>query len=330
MNNKCMGCGAILQNIDPKKDGYIKTSNTDLCERCFRIKNYGEYRKSNKTNNDFIPILKNIGASSDLVLLVVDILNINSIINDTFKYLNNPILLVITKRDTIPLSVSDSKLLSIKDKINLNIIDTVLVSSNKNYNFDLLYEKINKYKKSKNVYVVGFTNAGKSTLINKLIYNYTKIDKSILTSIMPSTTLDLIEIELNQELTIIDTPGILDSGSIINYVDMKKLKSIYPKVEIKPYTFQIKTKQSIFIDEIVRIDVEGITSMTFYISNALKVDRVFKESDKLTNLKKFVFDLDRNQDIVISGLGFIKCTNKCHVEIYTFDLVNIFIRDNLI
>ena len=54
----------------------------------------------------------------------------------------------------------------------LNIKEKIVISSNKNYNFDALYELINKYKKSENVYVVGYTNAGKSTMINKIIYNY--------------------------------------------------------------------------------------------------------------------------------------------------------------
>ena len=36
---------------------------------------------------------------------------------------------------------------------------------------DLVFEKINELKTSENVYVVGYTNSGKSTLINKIIYN---------------------------------------------------------------------------------------------------------------------------------------------------------------
>ena len=49
---------------------------------------------------------------------------------------------------------------------------------------------IKKYKTTKNVYLVGNTNAGKSTLINKIIDNYS-IDKAEITiSSMPSTTLN--------------------------------------------------------------------------------------------------------------------------------------------
>ena len=61
---------------------------------------------------------------------------------------------------------------------------------------------INKYRMYKNVYVVGNTNAGKSTLINKIIDNYS-IDKSLITiSNMPSTTLDQIKIPIKDYILI--------------------------------------------------------------------------------------------------------------------------------
>ena len=41
--NKCTGCGAVLQNIDTTKEGYVVNLDNKLCERCFRIKNYNEY-----------------------------------------------------------------------------------------------------------------------------------------------------------------------------------------------------------------------------------------------------------------------------------------------
>ena len=54
-----------------------------------------------------------------------------------------------------------------------------------------LYEQ--KYKNSSNVYFVGYTNSGKSTLINKIIYNYSDISSMITTSSLPNTTIDTIE-----------------------------------------------------------------------------------------------------------------------------------------
>ena len=324
---KCRGCGAVIQTESKDKEGYSINPDNDLCERCFRIKNYGDYKLVEKDNSSFLNILKKISDTNDLVVLVVDLFSISDRILDLTKYLNNDILLVLTKRDLLPLSLHDEKLLSYKNKLGINSVDEVIVSSNKNYNMDLLIDKINKYKKSSNVYVVGYTNAGKSTLINKLIYNYSDLECDITTSILPSTTLNTIDIKLNDELTLIDTPGILDSGNIFNFLNGKELKYITPSREIKPITYQIKNTQYIMIDKYAKV-ITSDNNLTLFFANNLKIDRFYK--DKETNLVKHSIKVDANMDIVISGLGFIKVTKKGIVDIYTLDGVDVYTRDSLI
>lgn len=324
---KCRGCGAVIQTVDKSMEGYSIKEDSLYCERCFRIKNYGDYKQVIKDNNEFLNILKRINDTNDLVVLVVDLFSISKKVLDITKYLNNDILLVLTKRDLLPLSLHDEKLLSYKDKIGIKSIDEVIISSNKNYNMDLLIEKINKYKKSNNVYVVGYTNAGKSTLINKLIYNYSDLDSDITTSILPSTTLNTIDIKLDDELTLIDTPGILDDGNIFNYLNGRELKYITPNKEIKPVTYQIKDVQYIMIDKYAKV-VTSNNNLTFFFANNLKIERFYK--DKKTSFIKHTLNVDMNQDIVISGLGFIKVTKKGVVDVYTMDDVEVYTRDSLI
>ena len=307
--NKCRGCGALITH-----DG--------LCERCFRIKHYNEYKVVSKTNNEFIPILENINKTNDLVLLVVDLFNIGDL-SLIRKYLKNNILLVLTKRDLLPKSVSINKLDNYDYKIDY--VDKIIISSNKNYNFDLLLDKINKYKKSNNVYVVGYTNAGKSTMINKLIYNYSDNKTEITTSPLPSTTLNTIEIKLN-DITLIDTPGLLDENDIVNYVSGDELKKIIPKKEIKPITYQIKGTQTIVVDKYLQIEASDI-DLTFYISNNLEIKRYYKKMP--TKLKKHIIEVNKN-DIVIKGLCFIKTNKKSVLNIYTLDNVSVFTRDSII
>ena len=306
--NKCQGCGVLCENT--------------LCERCFRIKHYNDYKVITKTNNDFIPILENISKSNDLVLLVVDLFNIGDL-SLIRKYLKNDILLVLTKRDLLPKSVSFDKLFDYDDGIDY--IDKIIISSNKNYNFDELLDKINKYKKSNNVYIVGFTNAGKSTMINKLIYNYSDNKTEITTSPPPSTTLNTIEINLG-DLTLIDTPGLLSEGDIANYVSGEELKKIIPKKEIKPITYQIKGFQTIVVDDYLLIEANDI-DLTFYVSNNLKIERYYKKIN--TNLKKHVIEVNHN-DIVVKGLCFIKTNKKSTLNVYTLDKVSVFTRRSII
>ena len=315
--NKCKGCGTLIDN-------------NDLCERCFRIKHYNDYKVVYKTNNDFIPILENINKTNDLVLLVVDLFNIGDL-SFIRKYLKNDILLVLTKRDLLPKSVSLDKLYSYDYKIDF--IDKIIISSNKNYNFDELLEKINKYKKTNNVYVVGYTNAGKSTMINKLIYNYSDLKTEITTSPLPSTTLNTIEIKLNG-ITLIDTPGLIEVGSLLNVVEPSMVKKISPVKEIKPKTYQIRKNQSIIIEDFLRVDyVDGErNSFTLYISNNLKVKRLLNASnhDELKDLNKTSYTVKYGEDLVISGLGFIKMIDKCQIDVYIDKSVDTYLRRNMI
>ena len=59
-------------------------------------------------------------------------------------------------------------------------------------------EKIYKNKTSDNVFICGNTNAGKSTLINKFIKSYSNNDFEITTSILPSTTININEIKIDE------------------------------------------------------------------------------------------------------------------------------------
>lgn len=308
--NKCIGCGDYSLN--------------ELCERCFRIKNYNDYKVVSKTNNDFIPILESIN-EKDLIVLVVDLFNIGDL-SFFRKYLKNDILLVLTKRDILPKSLYEEKLLNYN--YHIDYLDKIIISSAKNYNYDLLLEKINMYKKSNNVYVVGYTNAGKSTMINKLLYNYSNNNTEITTSPLPSTTLNSIEIKLDDNLTLIDTPGLLDNGDIINYLSSGEIKKVIPRKEVKPITYQIKGSQILIIDNYLRIEANDI-DLTFFISNNLEIKRYYKDIDLLKNYNKTILNVDKN-DIVIKGLGFIKANKKSVVKIYTFDDVDVFTRDSLI
>ena len=334
MNKICRGCGALFQSNNPELEGFIKEENKEkstLCERCFKIRNYGEYQKIAKKNDDFFEILKQINETGDLVVLVIDIFNINKDIKEICSYFkNNDVLVVLNKRDVLPLSVKINNLLAYVDRLGINYIDKLIISTAKNYNFDLLMNKINTYKKSKNVYVVGFTNVGKSSMINKIIYNYSDSILDVTTSILPSTTLSNVKVDVNENLTLIDTPGIIDDGSIMNYLEPEKLKKVLPRNEIRTITYQIRSKQSIFIEDLVIIVCEMSNNLTLYFSNKLDITREFNNSDKLHNLEKHELIVFENQDIVISGLGFIKVTDNGRIIIYTVPNVDVFTRPSLI
>lgn len=321
--NKCIGCGSILQDTDKNKDGYVLDINDKLCQRCFRIRYYNEYKNTIRDNNDYLKILDSIN-NDDLVVYVTSLLDIRLDYIDSFKN----VIVVLTKRDILPKSVKDEKLIKYI-KSRYNPLEVIVVSSVKNYNIDYLFDILRQYKK-KNIYVVGTTNGGKSTLINKLIKNYSDNDVVITSSMYPSTTLDKIEINI-LGLNIIDNPGLINKGSIVNYIDNNLLKKITIKKEIKPKTYQLNGKGSVLIEDLIRLDYDTKgTSMTIYVNNLVNIRFLGKDNNKLLDGKCNKFSLDNNKDIVISDLCFIKFTKSVNLNIYSNYDVLIYERDNLI
>ncbi len=103
----CSGCGVALQDENILKLGYTINMDNDLCMRCYRLQHYGEYESVSSSLVDYPNILEMVNNSHDLVLYVVDIINIPVDLNMINEYLTNDIVLVINKRDLLPISVKD-------------------------------------------------------------------------------------------------------------------------------------------------------------------------------------------------------------------------------
>lgn len=330
----CKGCGARLQDNNMLLEGYTNDLSNDLCRRCFRLKNYGEYQVVAKTNDEYIEIIKNVGNTKSLVLYVVDLLSIPEHLEVIKQYLEkNKIILVLNKKDLLPISVKDEKIEKyIKDNYEDIFVDQIVISANKNYNLDKLMKLIKKHRSSKEVYVIGNTNAGKSTLMNKIIDNYSINVSDITISSMPSTTLDEIKVPFN-DFWLIDTPGLVDSYNIINYISENSIKKISSHSTIKPKTYQIKRGQALLFEDFLRVDyIEGDrNSFTVFVSNDINIKRINgKRHNDLKELSRKEINLKYHEDIVIDGLGFIKTILEGKVYIYVNKDVSVFTRKSMI
>ena len=149
---------------------------------------------------------------------------------------------------------------------------------------------------------------------------------------MPSTTLNEIEINLNK-FTLIDTPGLVDNGNVLNYVKEEMVKKLIPKQEIKTRTYQLKHKESLIVDTLFRLDYlnDFKNSFTFFISNDIDIKKISSKKNlelKDKHIKKIKVGI--REDICINGLGFIKVIDPCEINIYIDKDIDVYTRKSLI
>ena len=77
------------------------------------------------------------------------------------------------------------------------------------------------------------------------------------------------------DLVLIDTPGLIDEGSIYNLVSGDELRRIIPRTEIRPIIYQVKSLQTIVIDKYASLYLDD-NNITIYMSNDLKINRFYK------------------------------------------------------
>ncbi len=290
----CQGCGVLLQTANKEGSGYTPASalkrDIVLCQRCFRLKHYNEPQEISMSDDDFLQMVSTISDSKGLVVHLIDIFDVDGTL---LKHLhrivgNNRVILVANKIDLLPKSVNVYKLekwlRTSANEAGIKVVDVFLISAQKGHGIDELSQAIESYRKGSDVYIVGTTNVGKSTFINRLIKQSTGHEDVITTSYFPGTTLGFIEIPLDASSVLIDTPGIVNKTQLTHYVSEGDLKVITPKKEVKPRIYQLNSEQTLFIGGLARIDFLAGDRQSFvcYFANDLSIHRTkLEKADSL-------------------------------------------------
>lgn len=347
---QCIGCGVNIQTEEKEAIGYTPTAALEkgletgevYCQRCFRLRHYNEIQDVSLTDDDFLRLLNELGQKDALIVNVVDIFDFNgSLIPGLHRFVgDNPVLLVGNKVDILPKSLKKSKLTQwMKERAHeagLRPVDVLLTSAKKSHELSNLLDAIEQYRENRDVYVVGVTNVGKSTLINQIIRQTAGVQELITTSRFPGTTLDKIEIPLDDGHFLIDTPGIIHRYQMAHYLGKKDLKIIAPHKEIKPKSYQLNPEQTLFLGGLARFDfIQGDrSSFIAYVSNDVEIHRTklekadafyekhvggllqpprADEKEEFPELVRFEFSVKEKTDIVFAGLGWITVTKPCVV-----------------
>jgi len=313
----CLGCGVKLQYTDELKEGYILEKKylegALYCQRCFKLKNYSK-KESNDLKVNIDSVIEKVNQSNGHAFFLVDLFNICDEYINTFKKIKINKTLIISKSDLIFNDINKEKVKNnIKDIYNISD-EVIFLSSKKKYNINAIF-KILKNEDKKNSYILGYTNAGKSTLINAL-----KGVDLISSSYVPNTTLDFIKLNID-EYEIIDTPGFNISNTFYKEKEYEVMKKVNPINYVSPITYQSKDNQIFVLEN--RLYLKGFenNSITFYISSLVDIKKIYKEE----KLHYKEINIDDDSDIVISTLGFINVKKKCVLKVNEdmFNLISV-------
>lgn len=341
---RCSGCGILLQSEHPGKPGFAPEQALSrepvICQRCFRIKNYNESSSVTVEQDEFLRLLAQIGQKEALVIHIVDLFDFQgSLISGLQRFVgSNPVLLAVNKTDLLPKVTNWNKVRNWVQKeakdMGLKVEDVILCSAKQNSGFDRLLDAIAERRGDRDVYVVGATNVGKSTLINRLIRDYSDLEQELTVSRYPGTTLDMVHIPLDDGRAIIDTPGIVYPSRYSELVAPSDLAVLMPEKTLKPAVYQLNEGQTLFFGGFGRFDfIQGERqSFTCFISGRLSIHRTkLERADELFashagemlappsrenfaalpewTRHEFRISKGSRSDLFISGLGWIKINN---------------------
>lgn len=289
---KCVGCGIKLQEKDKNELGYTPNLNNALCERCFKLKNYNILtNKGINIDND--KLINKINELNTCVLFLVDFINLDSEVIDAYKKIKSKKILIITKADIIPKNIKYQKLIqNIKNIYDIKE-DLILTSSKTKINIKTITKLC---LEEKNICLAGFTNAGKSSLINALVGSDITVSKK------SNTTQDFIKLNVDG-INIYDAPGFM---SIINRENI-------PRSIIRPITYQFPSKHYLLIQDI-KLNILENSNFTIYVGNEANIIR--RKENENVECKIIV---PKNSDVIIKGFCFINFKNTCMISLNTKD-----------
>ena len=348
ISKKCAGCGIELQFEDEKKEGYVPEEKFImegdlLCQRCFKIKNYGKNSVNNFKSEDYSKeVLKSV-KKSDIILPIFDIIDFEgSFTEEILDYLRDyRSIVLVNKTDLLPGFVHSAEIADwIKDRLAEEDIvpeNIAFISAKNKYGINGVIRKIKSVFPEGKVkaVVLGVSNVGKSSVINLLLGK-----NKITTSKYSGTTLKSINNKIpDTNITITDTPGLIPKEKrLSDMISVETGLKLVPAGEISRKTFKLGDGQIFMFDAFCRFKVKeneiedetegeniykpmfsaySSKNVKFHVAKEERVEDLLQgdffeilkgeEKKKYFENKFVTFEttVEENEDLVISGLGWI-------------------------
>jgi len=347
-----------------------------ICQRCFMLKHYGKVYPVKVPMEHFRKKLSILRTAPNVmtIFLVIDIFDFyGSFISDLHEIIGvqHEVFVIANKIDLLPKNFSEERIrlwirkMAIAQKVYVRWV--YLVSSRDGFGMGELLKRFEHFPKGREIFVIGTSNSGKSTFINYLIDKRDIASKlKTTTSRLPGTTLNVISVPIERDITLFDTPGILNPNQAINMLTIAELRFLLPVRRVRPIVYSLNPGNSIFIGGLLRIDyLSGPNGIYFtvFASNQLplhvrrtrgaelfyqrNIGRLLYPPSSEEERKKYgkgpfpamvpanEWHLEGNSwreahsDIAFSGIGWISITGigKVHIRVFAPEGINISLRD---
>lgn len=285
------------------------SSKKAICKRCHGLQNFGKVENSLRpgwtneptmSQDEFRNLLKPISEKPAVIIALVDLFDFSGSVLRELDGIagDNPVILAANKIDLLPPKMGKQRAenwvrreleyMGVRSLANVGGA-VRLISCKTGVGVDDMLDKARSLADEMDcdVYVVGAANAGKSTLINKVLGrreekpvgkvragNRNAFKGALTTSPLPGTTLKFIKVDIGDGRSMYDTPGLLVPGTFTQLLTPDELKTVCPKKPVEPVTFRVEAGKCVLVGGLARVEVIGDSQpfmFTFYVANEIKL-----------------------------------------------------------
>ncbi|WP_162140097.1 GTPase [Haploplasma axanthum] len=314
--NKCLGCGAIKQTTNPLEVGYVKSLEHEYCLDCFQLAHYG------KTNKHYHPNNYSEIKEKSLIFIIQSIMQLDLLFTQPITRIqpNAKYVYIINQIDLLPKDINlgfiHHQLLKYAKDNNVTYHDIILMSALNKNDIENLKEYIMS-EREKDIYLFGFQNSGKSTILKALTNN-----EKVLSINKAGLTQETIIEDFNNK-KLYDMPGTYVSGYLSDFFEYEKYRKMLPKKTLKPKVYQLKNTQKLVISDFIEItfDKAEKISLVLYLNdfNTINKYNINNKENHLTDdlsytTKSFPINGVKKQ-ITIGDLLFMHVVGDCNITI---------------
>ena len=301
---KCYLCGATLQSDDPTKKGYVNketlesaSQNFLFCNECFEKERYHSTTQEPSTDPQFLTMLNDAKKRGALLVYIINLFSFEASFS---KEINNIVkdmdtLVIASKFDLLPVGTDKDDIIEyVRHRFSASGLkiskDRIFVSNN--FDDEITKEIISRIlelKGNKDVFVVGSHLAGKTTFISSFLRNYKNLtDGQIETYKYPGTDLKVMEIPLNNDTSVFNTPGISISNSFLNDIEQSLMRTIYVEKALEGKKITLSPGQSFMIGGLCYVELlsGSKTKIKTFFADKIMIKKAKNESVENVFFKK--------------------------------------------